>query len=432
MPSEEEVGTDKTLEVWLHDELVGHLYQLHSGDISYQYVLEASRALSLSLPVQYEAYSQGQCFAYFDGLLPESEFQREAIAKKFSINKKNSFRLLQAIGADCAGAVSFHEPRSKTGSYRKEEAKEVSEKELEDLIHELPQNPFFISKKNQLRLSLAGAQPKAAVIYRDGKIFLPLNETPTTHIIKPAVEGLNQTTSNEFFSLIVAKSLGLVVPAIELKTAGQTPYLLIERYDRISKDGKIKRIHQEDFCQALNITSSDKYESDGGPSVSDCMKLLLETSSPVNSRNQFMRMLVFNYLFGNMDAHGKNYSLLHKDDGIIEIAPMYDPACTLIYAELERKMAMKIGGKYDPLQIFPRHWKRTCELSGYSYPGLLRVLGKYCISIPTNAEKYIDNLKSKGIEVGFLDSVYEVVKDICHLSLDRLSAEERLKAERRK
>ncbi|MCW5822939.1 MAG: type II toxin-antitoxin system HipA family toxin [Cyanobacteria bacterium TGS_CYA1] len=426
MTREQELGFDRTLEVWLQDKLVGHFFQLMTGNVAFQYVNDATKPLSISLPVRIEEYAHSECFAYFDGLLPESEVQREAIAKKFSINKKNSFRLLKAIGADCAGAVSFHSPREKVKSTLIEELKEIRELELEKLILDLPQNPLFISKHNSVRLSLAGAQPKAAIIYRDGKIFLPLTDTPTTHIIKPAIGGLNDTAANEYFCLGIARRLGIDTPKSELKFAGKTPYLLIERYDRKVVDGNVQRIHQEDFCQALNVIPSNKYESDGGPGVLDSMKLLFKTDKPVISRNKFMRMLFFNYLIGNMDAHGKNYSILHHENGSRELSPLYDTACTLVYAELERSLAMKIGGKYDPFSVFPRHWKRLCETVGYSYPAVNRALGNYCIMIPSHGDKELQLMEKLGFKTDFMVSILELIKENCLLTLKRLAAEQKL------
>lgn len=421
MPSEEEVGADKTLEVWLHDEMVGNLYQIATGELNFQYVAGASRRLSLSLPVQPNVFTQDQCFAYFDGLLPESRSQREAIARKFSINSKNSFRLLQEIGADCAGAVSFHSPRTRKKEERPEELKEINEDELEKLILDLPNDPLFINKDNEIRLSLAGAQSKGAVVYRGGKLYLPVSDTPTTHIVKPAVSDIYETPPNEYFCLRLAKQLGIEAPTTELRLAGKTPYLLVERYDRYEHDGTIKRVHQEDFCQALNVVSVNKYESDGGPSVLRCMDLLFETSSPVVSRTRFMQMLVFNYLVGNMDAHGKNYSLLHKDNGEIGLAPLYDVASTLVYADLSRKMAMKIADKYDPVKVFPRHWKRECERIGYSYPALLRMLKVYAETLPGLADSELSRYESEGHKSKVLSNVHRLITDNCKLALERIA-----------
>jgi len=123
----------------------------------------------------------------------------------------------------------------------------------------------------------------------------------------------------------VAGQIGITVPNVEIRYANKTPYFLIERYDRnVSPDGKIKRIHQEDFCQALGILTPDKYQTDEGPGFKDCFNLLLQVTYPVIDRLQFAERAVFNFLIGNTDAHGKNFSLLHFDNGQIHLAPAYD------------------------------------------------------------------------------------------------------------
>jgi len=99
------------------------------------------------------------------------------------------------------------------------------------------------------------------------------------------------------------KSIGLKI----------VPYLLIERYDRVVLDHQDHRLHQEDFCQALRVVSFRKYQSDRGPDFKSCFDLLYNhTTQPVKDRNALAALMVFNYLIGNMDAQGKNFSLLHR------------------------------------------------------------------------------------------------------------------------
>ncbi len=421
----DKIDKDKTLEVWLQDDLIGHLYQIETGDMNFEYLPNARRAVSFSLPVRSEIFGHKECFAYFDGLLPESDSQRKALGAKFSINARNSFRLLQAIGHDCAGAVSFFSPgkrSSKPKDFSDNGVKFISDSELEKLILELRRNPLFINKENEIRISLAGAQSKAAVIYRAGKIALPLNDVPTTHILKPAIPNLSNTVANEYFCLRLAKLLGINAPFVEMRTAGETPYILVERYDRLVNDKEILRIHQEDFCQAMSIRSGSKYQSDSGPSVKDCMNLLWKTTVPVRARRAFMEILTFNFLIGNSDAHGKNYSILHMDDGSISISPIYDVTCTTVYPEVSTKMAMKIGNKYKPKEVMPRHWESLCKEVDYGYPGFRNILEDFAKRLPDIARQEWLEIKRTHQNVEILEQICESIDSNCGQSLKKLDA----------
>jgi serine/threonine-protein kinase HipA len=261
----------------------------------------------------------------------------------------------------------------------------LSDGELHEHIQELPKKPLFLGLEG-LRLSLAGAQDKAAVCLIDNKIALPTNGCPTTHILKPEIKGYEGIVQNEYLCLKIAQRIGLTVPEVEIRWAQNIPYLLIERYDRLIEKNKISRIHQEDFCQALGFVTAKKYQNDGGPSFQNCFNLLHDTSQPVKDRNALAKLIVFNYLIGNMDAHGKNFSLLHYDQNNVGIAPVYDVLCTRVYDNLAKNMAMKIGGYYEYDKIYPRHWERESKDIAYSYPALRELIYKQSANILEAAE----------------------------------------------
>lgn len=182
----------------------------------------------------------------------------------------------------------------------------MTDDELEKLIKELPKKPLATGT-DELRFSLAGVQDKTAVTLIDGKIALPKGNAPTTHILKPAIQELEETVENEYICLKTAERMGIKVPKIEIRKVNGTKFFLIERYDRKINNGYISRIHQEDFCQAYNIMSSNKYQSEGGVSLKMCYDLVRKTSQPANNLKQLTELVIFNYLIGNKDAHGKNY-----------------------------------------------------------------------------------------------------------------------------
>ena len=140
---------------------------------------------------------------------------------------------------------------------------------------------------------------------------IPEKNVPSTHILKPTINGLKETIENEYLCLKVAEKLGIQIPNIQIGQANDTQYLLIKRYDREVNNDKIKRIHQEDFCQASNIPSAYKYQAEGGVDFKRCTDILKRTTRPAVSIKQFVELMIFNYLIGNNDAHGKNFSILH-------------------------------------------------------------------------------------------------------------------------
>ncbi len=158
--------------------------------------------------------------------------------------------------------------------------------------------------------------------------------------------------ANEFFCMTLAKAVGLKVSAVDRRTVGDKPCLIVQRYDRtVGADGAVTRLHQEDFCQALGFPPEHKYQQEGGPLLRDCLALLREWSTtPVLDIRDFLDGQIFNVLIGNADAHGKNYSMLYSG-GQRRLAPFYDLVCTLAWPELSKRPAMKIGGGRFPKRV---------------------------------------------------------------------------------
>lgn len=340
---------NQKLEVYLEDKLVGFLQQ-EEGELLFAYCQDyldgAKQGISLSLPLQVEPFKGVKVKAFFSGLLPE-ESVRMRLAKRLGLSEKNDFSLLQAVGGDCAGALALY---AQGEALARGEDEVLDNAQLKEILTILVRRPMLAG--DGYRLSLAGAQDKLAVGVRDGKIVLMKSGRPTTHILKPLIKDVKDSVYNEFFCMKLAKMVGIDTPDVFLGFAEEKPYYLIDRYDRqVLEDGRISRIHQEDFCQALGVLPEMKYECEGGPSVEDCLELLEAVENPVVARDDFIHRLLFNDLIGNSDAHAKNFSLLYKK-GEPELAPAYDLLSTAIYPDFSEKMAMKIGGKYKPREIY--------------------------------------------------------------------------------
>ena len=101
----------RALDVYLHHDLVGHLVQDHGGRMVFDYAESwltkpGAVALSQSLPLRTRRFNSKECRGYFAGILPE-ESKREIIAKNLGISARNDYAMLERIGGECAGAVTF-------------------------------------------------------------------------------------------------------------------------------------------------------------------------------------------------------------------------------------------------------------------------------------------------------------------------------------
>jgi serine/threonine-protein kinase HipA len=255
------------------------------------------------------------------------------------------------------------------GNYR-----EISDRELARLMEILPQRPLLAGEEG-VRLSLAGAQGKLAVTLRNGVMLLPQHGAPSTHILKPSSQIFSGLVENEHFCMTLAARLGLPVAPVAIGNAQGIRYLQVARYDRrIMPDGEVERLHQEDFCQAMGIAPELKYQQEGGPNLKKCFELIRGASSvPGPDVLRLFDAVVFNYLIGNNDAHGKNFSLLHDGMGT-RLAPLYDLVCTQAWQNLSTTLAMKIGGERKPNRVFVENWRRFFKDAGVAEPQAVKRL----------------------------------------------------------
>ncbi len=191
--------------------------------------------------------------------------------------------------------------------------------------------------------------------------------------------------------MTLARTVGLNVPSVSIRTVGTKPCIVVQRYDRtVDVDGAVTRVHQEDFCQALGFPPERKYQQEGGPLLRDCIHLLREWSTvPALDIRDFLDGLIFNVLIGNADAHGKNYSILYWK-GDRRLAPFYDLVCTLAWPELSKTPAMKIGKSESIETITPAHWQQMALESRVGWPMLRERIIDLC-------GKAIDGLRSEEV-----------------------------------
>lgn len=363
----------RALDVYLHSDLVGQLIQDDGGQMVFKYTEEwlnkpRTTPLSQSLPLRKERFNRKASRGFFAGILPDVN-KREIIAANLGISARNDYAMLEQIGGECAGAVTFI-PAGQPLPERAYSYRKLSPPELAGILRELPKRPLLAGDEG-IRLSLAGAQDKVALRIEGDEISLPLGGAPSTHILKPAVERFAGVVFNEALCMKIAAAVGLPTARVEARTVDGVEYLLVERYDRAHRQAPggevvLERLHQEDFCQAQGIVPEMKYQKEGGPSLKQCFGLLRQVSSaPVIDLARLLDAVIFNFLIGNNDAHGKNFSLLYQNIGTenqeIRFAPLYDIVSTIYYPDLSRTMAMKIGDEYSCEKVTPNDFERLAE-----------------------------------------------------------------------
>jgi len=385
----------RTLDVYLDRDLIGHYTQDDHGDTQFRYSdawLQNAGAIPLShsLPLRTAPFVRRECRSFFAGILPEAE-KRQLVARNLGISANNDYSMLERIGGECAGAVTFvpagQALQDEVTGYRS-----LTEAELVGVLRELPRRPL-LAGDGEVRLSLAGAQDKIAVCLSKGRLSIPLGDAPSTHILKPAIDKFEGTVYNESLCMKLAHAVGLPTANVLTNSVEGIDYLLVERYDRTGAgSGELERLHQEDFCQALGILPEHKYQNEGGPSHQQCFQLLRDASAvPVLDLSALLDAAIFNFIIGNNDAHGKNFSLLYHGKTATELkirlAPFYDLLCTAYYSDLSDKMAMKLGGEYVSDRVTLKHFERFAEDTGFGKPQVLRRLRALADAISSNLSK---------------------------------------------
>jgi serine/threonine-protein kinase HipA len=322
--------------------------------------------LSQSLPLSGQ-FGPAAVQAFFGGLLPEGA-PRELLARRLGVSPGNDFALLERIGGDCAGAITLLAPGEQHET-RRGSVTWLDDAGVEQLVAELPRRPMHADEGGEFRLSLAGAQDKLPVMVDlSGRIGLPGGGLPSTHVLKAPISRLPATVLNEAFCLALGRELGIHTVNARPRRVGDQALLLVERYDRrLVDDAPALRVHQEDFCQAMGLPAERKYQREGGPALVDCFALVDRAAAvPARARMQLLDGWTLSYLVGNHDAHAKNLSLLYGDAGAA-VAPMYDVLSTVVYwkvEEMDRKMAMEVGGEYRPAYVRSRHLDTLTTLIG--------------------------------------------------------------------
>jgi serine/threonine-protein kinase HipA len=393
------------LEVWMNGKAVAVWSTLRTGTAVLRYheawvQSDEGRALSLSLPFTVGLEHRGDAVAnYFDNLLPDSTDIRRRLRRRFHARSDDPFDLLSAIGRDCVGAVQLLPPGAETEGWDRVEAEPLKDADVDRILASVTSDaPLGQRDEDDLRISIAGAQEKTALLRMAGRWYRPKGATPTTHILKLPLglvgnmrADMSTSVQNEWLCAELMTALGFATAETAIGTFGETQALIVTRFDRRwqgvtsgaeskarfkpSEGAWIARLPQEDFCQALGVAPDRKYESEGGPSLQDCLAVLANSEQADDDRATFALAQLAFWLLAATDGHAKNFSIQHRRGGRFGLAPLYDvlSAWPIIGSGPNRlpyqraKLAMAVRGKnvhYRLREISTLHWQRLASSCG--------------------------------------------------------------------
>lgn len=422
------------LAVLLNGIEIGVVEQLAGGSLRFTYAeawreADAAYPLSLSLPLVQPEHGDRPIRAYMEGLLPDSETVLRAWGREFGVSAGNPFALLSHVGEDVAGAAQFVRPERRAALAADDgSVKWLSEPRVAERLERLARD------RTSWRLmgdagyfSLAGAQPKTALLWDGRRWGLPSGAVPTTHVLKPPAMELEGLAENEHLCLRLAGRLGLPAVNSEVRDFGGQVAIVVERYDRQREDGEVLRIHQEDFCQALAVSPRSKYQSEGGPSAAALIRVLRENSSdPEADVDTLVASLGVHWALGAPDAHAKNYSILIAPGGQVRLAPLYDVISVLPYPEryFPRKvrLATEVGGEYRLWYIRRRHWDRFAAENDLNPDRLRERLRDVVGELADAVGGVVDDAIAEGLSEEFTTRYGDVVTDNARRCLEFLGS----------
>ncbi|WP_180897407.1 type II toxin-antitoxin system HipA family toxin [Martelella soudanensis] len=325
--------------------------------------------VSLTMPLRSGTIGPERLLPWLANLLPETHLAE--IGQRLKVSPQDIVGLLSHIGRDTAGALSIGEPR-KAGIHLQPVPNEAA---LERILNELPARPFLVGERG-VSMSLAGVQEKLPVfVDAAGRFSIPVDGTPSTHIIKPDTERLAGSVENEAFCLSLARACGLDAAEASIGQAGGRRYLLVKRYDRFEDaEGKVRRLHQEDLCQLSGGFPSQKYErsvAGGGISLQMLFNAVGRLVSPAE-RIALLDAVIFNVLICNSDSHAKDYSVLIGAGGTAKMAPLYDLMCATVYPQVDQSLPQSIAGKFAATELHASDWKAFAADVGLSGASTVR------------------------------------------------------------
>ncbi len=340
------------LKVHVSGRLVGELSH-DRGRMALRYLDASARAIEQRLPAREPVYHDQDCRVLLSNLLPEGDW-RSLLCRRLGLPATEDFGLLQHLGHECAGDVTFEEPQVAGGAYtplpEPELRRWLSDPRLRPTPNEAP----------GLRRALSGAQDKLILHVAESQPYLCERGAPSTVILKPDIssgfKGIELSALNELFCMQLAAHVGLRSPR-SFWFAGA---YAVERFDRVLIGSELRAIHQEDFAQLLGVPAAAKYTV----GLRQCFDVVSAHVAETDAaRRELVERLLFNLLIGNADAHCKNFALLFVN-GRAQLAPVYDLLCTQVYPALSDAFVMRVGPARRQDELTALAWSELAKESG--------------------------------------------------------------------
>jgi serine/threonine-protein kinase HipA len=391
---------------------VAELYNDGGLKLRYDKAWEARKSafpISVSMPLGSGPFPAEKFMPWLANLLPESHLSE--ISQQLKQSPQDVVGILQSIGRDTAGAMSIGTPSKSGNNFIPIPSAAIVKK----ILDELPKKPFLIGERG-VSMSLAGVQDKLPIfIDADGTMGIPVDGTPSTHIIKPDAKRLKGSVQNEAFCMRLAIECGLDAAEVSTGKAGSRSYILVKRFDRVmDRDQLIRRIHQEDFCQILGYFPSRKYErpsiaDENGPSLANMFTAVRELVSP-GERLKLLDGVIFNVLICNADSHAKNYAILIGAGGSAKLAPLYDLSCANVYPFVNHMLPQKIANRDNAANLNGADWKKFANDAGLSPAATLKRVEELVSTTEASLEKTAEVVAM--LPAGSHDIVQKIVHEI--------------------
>ena len=377
----------RTLGLWMNGAFVGTWSLGPNAPHTLQYDpdwtrSEQGRPLSLSLPfTPGNAPHRGdKVSAYFENLLPDSNAIRTRLARRFNTGATRAFDLLAEIGRDCVGALEILPEGAASAGTSPLESEPLSEAQVAQVLRgATTPNAMGWGVDDDLRISIAGAQEKTALLLRDGQWALPRGHTPTTHIFKLPLGliggmklDMRDSVENEWLCSLILKEFGLPVADCRPMRFEDIKVLVVRRFDRAwwthpSGDSRLIRLPQEDMCQATGVPPEAKYQANGGPGMDRILDVLDGSITREQDRRDFFKAQLLFWMLCATDGHAKNFSLFLRPGGRYQLTPLYDVLSAYPVlgdgqgklSPFKAKLAMAVRSKnahWKIRDILRRHW----------------------------------------------------------------------------
>lgn len=433
----------RNLNIWMNGVLVGTWSYRGRMDQSFRYAsswlsVDESRPISLSLPLTSTdtAIIGPEVEFFFDNLLPDNADIRRRIQRRFNCISDSPFDLLSEIGRDCVGAIQILPEGNERPDVKHIQAEPLNDASIASHLNSVTMDgiPGILSD-DFFRISIAGAQEKAAFLFHEGAWCRPLGTTPTTHIFKLPLGrigamqiDMGHSIENEWLCLQLLAAFGMDVATTKLARFEDKRVLIVERFDRrLSPNGKWwLRIPQEDLCQATGTSPGKKYESEGGPGISTLMRLLAASQDSMHDRKSFLKAHILFALLAAPDGHAKNFSIFIERQGRFSLTPLYDVMS--VYPIMghgkdnlpgeKLRMAMSVTGKnrhYEWMKIQKRHWLSTADSCG-ALSMVSEIIDEILERLPSAISQVASNLPPN-----FPDSVASPIFDGIRVAAERLA-----------